>query len=153
MVDILVCKIDATAESSFSVDHHDLAVVTIIVMGRQKRFDRGEHSCLDTKIAKQLRIVRWKFGEFAGSVIQYTHINSFCCFSGKHIKDTSPHITFLYDEILKENKLFCLFKFLQHDRKGIFTHGIIVHKRAVTDRICSAMVHITVQIIRTVQIV
>ena len=99
-IDIFIGQIDAARKRDPAVDHHDLAVVAVIVMRGNKGHDGGKHLALNAQLAQLFGVDARQRAEFTGAVIHQAHFHPFACLTGQNFQDLAPHMSFFYDKIL-----------------------------------------------------
>lgn len=67
-VDVLVRQIHPAGKGGVAVDHQDLPVVPVVVVGGDERGDGGEGLAADAQFPQPLRVVAGKRGQLAGPV-------------------------------------------------------------------------------------
>ena len=77
LIDIFISQIDPTGKRNFSIDHTDLSVIPVILTGGHNRFNRRELLALDSHFPELFRILIWKQGNTAHTVIHETDFHTF----------------------------------------------------------------------------
>lgn len=57
VVDILVGEVDAAIECDLAIDYEDFSVVAVVVVGGEKRGERGEEAGFDAEFAEEFGVV------------------------------------------------------------------------------------------------
>ena len=112
-VDVLIGKIDPACKSGFSVDHHNLAVIPVIIMRGDHGTDRRKTLGMNALFLHQFPVSVGKIEQLAHAVIHHTDVNACLRLADQHIQNAAPHISFLYDVILHKDICCCFFKLLQ----------------------------------------
>ena len=109
-VDILIAYIDAADEADLAVDHRYLSVVAVIHNDTDYRHEFIEHHRLYAIAAQCLTIISRKIVSTADIVVYNAYINTLRDLVPQHVEYRVPHLSRVYDKILKENEFFRLFK-------------------------------------------
>ena len=119
-VDVFVRKIDAAIECDLAVDHEDLAVISVVVVGRHDGDDRRKSFCPDPLFFEQFPVIRRQRGDLAHAVVHHPHIDAGFGLLHQDLQDLTPHVPFFYDEVLHVDILFRLAQFFQHRSELVF---------------------------------
>ena len=133
LIDVFIRKIDASGKGSMSVDHQDLSVVSVVVVGGKDRADRREHSALNALTLEDPGIVVRQIEQHIRTVIHQAHLDSRLCFVHQNVMDGVPDTSVAHDEELQKNKSLRLFECFQHIRKLVVSEGIVFHARVTED--------------------
>ena len=144
---IFVRQIDSAGKGSLSVDHQDLAVVAVIIMGGNHRTDRGKGFCADAVLGKEVRIAEGELVELAHAVVHHADIHALARLSDQRLQDLSPHEALFDDEEFKEDELLRLLQLFEYGGEGVLSGGIIGRLGAVADRKASAAVQVSGQVV------
>ena len=148
-VDIFIRQIDASVEGSVSVDHQNLAVVPVIIMGGNKGRHRGKNLAFDPQFPQQLQIFMGKKHKLTGAVIHQTYIHALLCLAGQNFQHLPPHQSFVNDKIFQKNEMLRLLQLPQHFGKLVLSQRKIGHLCPVIYRMASAPLNIPHQRCRT----
>ena len=109
-VDIFIAYIYAADKSDLSVDDRYFAVITIIHNNADDGHEFIEHHRLYAIAAQCLTIISRKIVGTADIVVYNAYINTLRDLAPQHVEYRVPHMSRVYDKILKENEFFRLFK-------------------------------------------
>ena len=141
-VDVLVLKIHPAGESGAAVDHQDLPVVPVVVVGGDERRNGGEGLAADAQLPQPLRVVAGKRGQLAGPVVHHPHVHPLGRFAGQDLQDAAPHEALVHNEILQENEPLRLFQLPQQLLELLLAQGEVGHSRVLVDREGAAPVQV-----------
>ena len=125
-----------------AVDHQDLPVVPVVVVGGDERGDGGEGLAADAQFPQPLRVVAGKRGQLAGPVRTSPARPAPGRFAGQDLQDAAPHEAFVHDEILQENEPLRLFQLPQQFLELLLAQGEIGHSRVLVGREGAAPVQV-----------
>ena len=149
VIDILIRQINPSRECRMAVDHQNLAVVAVIVMGGYERGEGRKHLAFDAQLLQALRIIVRQSGELAGTVIHNADLHSLRRFSGQYLQYLAPHQTLVHNKIFQKNIVARLFQLPQHLLPFFLPHGKIGHCSVLKHRVAAASLHIAHQRRRT----
>ena len=122
-VDVLVGKIDAARVADLPVDDGDLAVIAVVVHGRDDGDEGVELDAVDAHLAHGVVIVEMDLAHAADVVVHEMDFDPLFHLAGQNVEDGIPEFPLLDDEELEEDVLFgarstrCAF------RRGRRMHG------------------------------
>ena len=87
-------------------------MITVVHDDVQYRVDAVEGDGLYAFLFQFMDIAWRKRTDRAEVIVHYSDVNSLSCLLLQNVQYTEPHLTFLNDEVLQEDELFCLAQFL-----------------------------------------
>ena len=133
MIDILVSQIDTASIANLTVNHQNLAVVTIVVGYRHPRNHLVKLISLDAHLAQLTRIIAWQSGHAANIIIEQLDFNALRSFFDQDFQNTVPHQPFIYDIKFQKNEFLSSPQISQHRLKHLLTDGKIARSCTVID--------------------
>ena len=146
MVDVLVRQIYAAGKGDVSIDHQNLTMIPVSVVGRYKWCHWGEHFALDTQLAQTVRVIVRQGAQLTGTIIHHPDIHALNRLFRKDLQYFSPHQPLVNDEVFQKDKLLRLLQLLQHFLPFGLAGGEIGDCRLIIYRVASASVNILRQI-------
>ena len=134
LVDIFICKIDASRKSNPSVNNAELPVIPVILDNIQNGTERIKYLTFDSFFLKLFIIFMGKCCKTAKSVIDQAHINALRSFLFQNIQDCLPHHPIIDNEIFNKNIFLRLFQFPHKHRKHIVSYLKILCSCVLMDR-------------------
>ena len=142
LVDILIRQVHAAGEGHLPVDHQDLPVVPVVVVGGHKGHHRREGLGPDAQLFQAPGIVPGQGEELVGAVIEHPHVHPRGGLAGQDLQDPAPHLPFRNHEKLQKDEVLRLFQLLQQGREQFVPQGIVAHLGLFTHREAAGTVHI-----------
>ena len=125
-----------------TVNNQNLSVVTIVVMGGNKRLNRSENLAPYPKLFYSLRVVQGQKRQFTGAVIHKSYIHALCRFSGENFQYFPPHGSLVKNKVLEENKAFGLFKPDKQLSELVLSQGKISNRGIFINGVTAASFHV-----------
>ena len=113
-VDVFIRQIDAAVEGGLPVDHQDLPVIAVVIMGGDKGLDGGKHFALNAKRSKPPGVVMGQGRQLTGAVVEHTDLHALFGLPRQDLQDLAPHFPLIHDEVLQEDEPLCLLQLDQH---------------------------------------
>ena len=139
-VDVLIREIHAACKADLSVDHGDLPVIPVIVMGRDEGLDGRKDLAFDAEFRKPFRIIMGQQRKFTGPVIADPHLQPLLCLLGQYGENAPPHISLMDNEEFQKNEPLCLPELLEKHREHVISKREIADVCVLIDRITAALV-------------
>ena len=133
MINILVSQIDAASITNLTVNHQNLAMVTIVVGYRHPRDHLVKFISLDAHLAQLTRIIAWQSSHAANIIIEQLDFNALRSFFDQDFQNTVPHQPFINDIKLQKNEFLSSPQISQHGLKHLLTDGKIARSCTVID--------------------
>ena len=145
-IDIFIRQIDAAGEGHLAVHHQNLAVVPVVVMGREHRTDRGEHSALYPFLLHHLREEAGQIPQHIGAVAQKADLHALPGLFLQDVQHRPQHMASGHDEELQEDEPLRLSQLLHHIHELAVPQGVVLHLGAVVHRAVVAFLQVMGQL-------
>ena len=141
-VDVLIRQIDAAGEGRVAVDHHDLPVIPVVLVGGQHRAHRGEHLAADAHGLQFRRVAVGQKGQTAHAVVHDADLHPLSGLLLQNLQDGLPHDALADDEILQKDKMPGSPQLALQLLKFVLPQGKIRDRRVLVGGISAPAVHV-----------
>ena len=137
-INVFIRQINSAVKCRMPIDHQNLPVIPVIIVGGDKGRDRGKHFAFYSKGFQPFRIIVGKQGEFAGPVVHDADVYALRGLFREYFQYAAPHQSFIDNKIFHKNEMLRRFQLLQHFFKLIFPKRKVSNGRMFEDGITSA---------------
>ena len=148
-VDVLVRQIHTAGECRVAINHCNLTMITVILIGRKHRAHRREHFTADSIFFQLFRVSVGHQRQAAHAIIHKTYLHTRGRFLLQNFQNAVPHLALFHDKIFHENVAFRFLQFLQKYRIHIIAQREILRAGILPDGVSAILIHIVSQPCRT----